>query len=143
MRSCLVTACKPFRLCFVLALTSLFSAWTCRALFEFNSCFDSVPAPQITALLPKAISAHADSALLTVNGGGFLSDSQILWNGNPLQTVFVSPTQLQTTITPQTFESFGGSAGNRVLISVLSPKVTSVVGCPNGGSSATLTLIIN
>jgi hypothetical protein len=143
MSSCLVRASKPLRLVFVLVLTSLLSGWTCTAIVGFNSCPDAVPQPQITALSPNAISADAASVLLTVNGSNFVSQSEILWNGNSLPTRFMDSRHLQATITQQTFDSFGGSPGTGVLISVVSTESDFVVGCPNGGSSGTLVLVVN
>lgn len=143
MRSCVVTRCKPYRIGLVLVLIPLLSAWTCSAFFSFNSCFDSVPQSQITSISPQAIPAYSDSVLLTVNGNSFVRQSQILWNANPLQTTFVDSHHLQATITQQTFNSFGGSAGNSVLISVMTPGSASSGGCTNGGSSATLVLEIS
>jgi hypothetical protein len=147
MRSCPVNPCKPFplvRIGFVAALTLLLSGWTtCRAMIDFNSCPGAVPQPQITSLSPGAIPGDAESVLLSVNGSGFAPQSQILWNGSALQTTFTDSRHLQTTITQQTFDSFGGSAGSSVQISVRSQGSAAVLGCPNGGNSATLALVIN
>ena len=146
MRSCLVNPCKPFpsvRIAFIAALTVLLSGWTtCSAIVDFNSCQGSVPQPQITSLSPGSIPGDAESVLLTVNGSGFAPQSQIMWNGNALQTTFTDSRHLQTTITQQTFDSFGGSAGNGVQISVRSQESVAVLGCPNGLNSATLVLVI-
>jgi len=146
MRSCLVNPCKPFpsvRIAFIPALTLLLSGWTtCRAIVDFNSCQGSVPQPQITSLSPGSIPGDAESVLLTVNGSGFAPQSQIMWNGNALQTTFTDSRHLQTTITQQTFDSFGGSAGNGVQISVRSQESVAVLGCPTGLNSATLVLVI-
>jgi hypothetical protein len=146
MRSCLIQSGKPFpwfRVGFVAALTLTLSGWTCTAIIGFNSCLGVPATPQITLLSPRAISATADSVLLTVRGTGFVPQSQILWNGSALPTTFVDPQHLQATITQQTFTQFGGAFGSNVLISVNSPVTTTVVGCPIAGSSATLVLIIN
>lgn len=147
MRSCPVNPCKPFplvRIAFVAALTLVLSGWTtCSAMIDFNSCPGAVPQPQITSLSPGAIPGDAESVLLSVNGSGFAPQSQILWNGSALQTTFTDSRHLQTTITQQTFDSFGGSAGNSVQISVWSHGSGAVLGCPNGGNSATLGLVIN
>ena len=142
MSTCLVHASKPFRIAFVLVLTSLLPAWTCTAIVGFTSCPGSVTQPQIVSLSPDSISADTDSATLTVNGSGFLSTSQILWNGNSLPTTFIDSSHLRATITQQTFKSFGGAVGSNVLISVMSPAPTFVVGC-SGWSSGTLTLVVN
>ena len=147
MRSCLVHPCRPFplvRMACIAALTLLLSGWTtCSAIVDFNSCQSSVPQPQITSLSPGAVPGDAASVLLTVNGSDFVPQSQIMWNGNALQTTFTDSRQLQTTITQQTFNSFGGSAGSSVQISVRSLGSVGVLGCPNGGNSATLELVIN
>ena len=142
MRSRLVNPCAPFpavRIAFVAALTLLLSGWTtCTAIIDFNSCQGTVPVPQITSLSPGSVPGDAQSVLLIVNGSGFVPQSQIMWNGNALQTTFTDSGHLQTTITQQTFDSFGGSKGNNVQISVRSQ---GSFGCPSG-NSATLVLVI-
>jgi len=143
MNSRLSVLCKPCRIALVLVLTCLLSAWTCSAVVNFNSCPGAVPQPQIASLSPNAISADANSVLMLVDGAGFVRESKILWNGNPLQTTFLDSRHLQTTITQETLNSFGGSDGSSVLISVKSPESVSIEGCPNGGSSATLVLSIH
>jgi hypothetical protein len=147
MRSCPVNPCKPFplvRIAFVAALTLLLSGWTtCSAMIDFNSCPGAVPQPQITSVSPGTIPGAAESVLLTVNGSGFAPQSQILWNGSALQTTFTDSRHLQTTVTQRTFDSFGGAAGSSVQISVRSQGSAAVLGCPNGGNSATLVLVIN
>lgn len=142
MSSCLVHASKPFRIALILVLTSILSAWTCTAISNFSSCPTIVPSPQIFSLLPNTISGNVASVPLTVNGTGFVSQSQILWNGNRLQTTFMDSRHLQTTITQQTFSSFGGSSETSVSISVMTPASTTVVGC-NDSFSGILFLDIN
>jgi hypothetical protein len=147
MRSCLIDRCKPYplvRISLLTLLTLVFCGWTtCTAIIGFNSCPGSVPQPQIASLFPNTISGGADSVLLTVNGNNFVPQSQILWNGKTLQTRFTDSRHLQTIITQQTFDSFGGSAGSSVLISAISPASAFVAGCPDGGTSSTLMLFIN
>ncbi len=142
MRSSLVNPCKPFpwiRIALIAVLTLLLSGWTCRAMFE--SCQGLVPQVQIASLSPSNIPSDVDSVLLTVDGSGFTPQSQIMWNGSSLETRFTDSRHLETTITQQTFGSFGGSAGSSVQISVLSQGSGS--GCPPGGNSATLVLVID
>ena len=141
MLSCLITPWRPYRISLVIVLSAVLPAWTYSA--NFSSCFGVTTQPQISALSPETISADTVSGMLIVVGGGFVSDSKILWNGNALQTTFIDSEHLEATITQQTFESFGGSSGSSVLISVMSPQSNSVVGCSAGGSSVTLTLMIN
>jgi hypothetical protein len=147
MRSCLVNRCKRpllIRVAFITALTLLLSGWTtCNALFVFNSCQGSVPQPQITSLSPDTIPGDAGSVLFVVNGSAFVPQSQIMWNGSALQTTFMNPRHLQTMITQETFDSFGGSAGSNVQISVRSLGPVADLGCPIDGNSTTLVLVIN
>ena len=132
------------RIVCVAVLVLILSGWTtCAVLFGFNSCPGAVPQPQITSLSPDAISVDAASVLLTVSGSNFVPQSQVLWNGTALATTFVDAHHLQVTITQTTFESFGVSAGSNVLVSATSPASTPVVGCPNGGASVALVLVIN
>jgi len=126
-------------LALVAALILLLSGWTCRAMFV--SC-QGVSQPQITSLSPASIQGDTDSVLLTVEGSSFAPQSQILWNGNVLPTTSIDSQHLQTTITQQTFESFGGSVGSSVQISVRSQGNLPDTSCPIDGVSAALTLVI-
>ena len=142
MRSSLAHLYKPFplvRVVLTAALSLLLSGWTCDALFL--SC-QGVGQSQVTSLSPETIPSDSES-VLTVDGSGFTAQSQILWNGNPLRTTFMDPHHLQTTVTQQTFDSFGGSAGKDVQISVRSQASSNDLGCPISGNSATLILVIN
>jgi hypothetical protein len=98
---------------------------------------------QVTSLSPDTIPSDAETVLLTVDGKGFTPQSQIMWNGNALQTTFIDSHDLQTTVTQQTFDSFGGSVGNNVQISVGSQASFDDLGCPIGGNSAMLILVIH
>jgi hypothetical protein len=66
-----------------------------------------------------------------------------MWNGSSLETTFIDSRHLQTTVTQQTFDSFGGSAGSSVQISVRPQKSVANLGCPIPGNSAALVLVIN
>ena len=146
MRSCLIQSGKSvpwLRIGLVAALTLTLSGWTCTAIIGFNSCLGVPATPQVTLLSPSAISATADSVLLTVSGSGFVPQSQILWNGNALATTFIDSQHLQATITQQTFTQFGGALGSNVRISVNTPMNGAVLGCPIPGASSTLFLVIN
>jgi hypothetical protein len=147
MHSYLFNPRKPLplvRIVSITALTLLLSGWTtCNGIFVFNSCQDSVPQPQVTSLSPGTVPGDAESVLLIVNGSGFAPQSQITWNGSALQTTFMDSRHLQTTITQQTFDSFGGSAGSIVKISVESMRSVTDLACPISGNSATLALVIN
>jgi IPT/TIG domain len=143
---CFVNPCKPLfwvRLALLVGLTLLSSGWTtCSALFVFNSCPGSVPQPQITSLSPDTI-PDGEESVLTVTGSGFVPRSQIMWNGSALPTAFMDSGHLQTTITQQTLDSMGDPHGSTVQISVRSEGSTAVLGCPNGGNSTRLILVVN
>jgi hypothetical protein len=143
MSSSLVSASKVIRILFFLGLISLLPAWTCSGIVQFNSCTGEVLQPQINAISPDPISAQTTSVLLTVDGSGFVSQSEILWNGHRLQTIFVDSRHLQATITKQTFASFGGAAGSSVFISVTTSSSSSFIDCENGLTSAEVTLVID
>ncbi|MGA7631494.1 MAG: hypothetical protein WCB11_12050 [Terriglobales bacterium] len=136
MRSSLVSPCKFSSIALVVIVTLLLSGWTCTGLFV--SC-QGVSQAQINSLSPDNIPSDSTSVPLTVDGNGFTSQSQILWNGSTLETTFIDSHHLQTTITQEIFDSFGGSAGNSVRISVASGGL----GCPIDGNAATLDLMIN
>jgi hypothetical protein len=142
MPSPLVLPYPWVRIAFLVILTLLLAAWgTCNTMVDFNSCQSTQPMAQLTSLSPGAIAGNSDSVLLTANGSGFTSQSQILWNGSALPTIFMDSHDLQTTITQQTFASFGGSSGSSVQISVRT--LGSATGCPPGGNTATFELVIN
>ena len=147
MRSCLIRPCKPFplvRIALLAALTLLLSGWsTCTAMVDFNSCEGSMPQPQIAALSPGAVAGDSTSVLLIVKGSDFVPQSQIMWNGNAMSTTFMDSSHLQTTITQQTFNSYGGEAGSSVQISVRTLGSGGVSGCPIGRNSGTLELVID
>ncbi|HVI76785.1 MAG TPA: hypothetical protein VM715_01200 [Candidatus Acidoferrum sp.] len=48
------------------------------------------------------------SVVLSVAGTGFVPQSEIQWNENPLPTTFIDSGHLQASVTQQTFDSFGG-----------------------------------
>jgi hypothetical protein len=137
MTSCLDRVSKPYRIAFILVLTLLLPAWTCS--FGFQSCLADVQQPHINSLSPDNIPGDTNSVLLTVTGSDFIPQSEILWNRNRLQTTYVDSGRLQATITQQTFQEFGGSAGNNVLISVDSRTSFEC----SGAESSTLILVIN
>jgi len=136
MRSSLVNPRKPFPLIALVAvLTLLLSGWTCTWMAE--SCQGVGDQAQVSALSPGSIPSDTHSVPLTVKGSGFTPRSQIMWNGSTLETTFLDSRHLQTTITQETFDDFGG--GSTVQISVRS----QALGCPISGNSATRDLIIS
>src|SRR5665647_1211739 len=63
--------------------------------------FDVLPAPAITSLSPNPVDAGGVYFRLAVNGTGFVARSVVNCAGTPLETIYVSSTQLQAAITPE------------------------------------------
>jgi hypothetical protein len=55
-------------------------------------------APVLTSLSPGSVGAGNAALTLTVNGSNFAANAQVLWNGAPLATQFVSATQLKAEV---------------------------------------------
>jgi hypothetical protein len=146
MRLCIISprnSLRSVRIVLIAAMTVMLSGWTtCSAIFAFNNCQTSIPQPHISTLSPSTIPGEATPVLLVVSGSDFVSQSQIMWNGSPLQTTFLNSNQLQTAISPQTVQAFSGSGGSAIQVSVRTLGSAAVLGCPNGGNSATLFLVI-
>ena len=131
MRSSL---CKLFSwIALLAALTVLLSGWTCSGMFV--SC-QGVSQAQITSLSPGTIPSDVNSVPLTIVGNGFTPQSLIMWNGSTLETTFLDSHHLQTTITRETLESFGGGSSVRI-------SVSQGLGCPIKGNSAGRDLVID
>ncbi|MBU1671359.1 MAG: S8 family serine peptidase [Actinobacteria bacterium] len=82
------------------------------------------PAPSISSLSPDHATAGGPGFTLTVNGTGFIGDSQVSWNGANLPTTYVSSTRLTATV-PAASIAGGGAAQ----VCVSNPP-------PGGGESA-------
>jgi hypothetical protein len=68
--------------------------------FESNQAPFVVQAatPVISSLSPANVSAGSPSFTLTIDGSNFAPDAQVLWNGTPLATQVISPTQVTVQI---------------------------------------------
>ncbi|MEP7271618.1 MAG: kelch repeat-containing protein, partial [Acidobacteriota bacterium] len=82
------------------------------------------PLPVTTNLNPTGIGVGSAPFALTVNGSGFVSTSEVLWDGSPRATTFVNSGQLTAQILAADVASMGS-----VNITVSSPG-------PGGGTSA-------
>src|SRR5208337_3885607 len=143
MCSSFVSPCRLFpSIAFIAALTLLLSGWTCSAWFESCEGVGQDQA-QVAALSPGSIPGDASSVPLTVEGSGFTPRSQILWNGSTLETTFLDSRHLQTTITQETFASFGGVTGSSVRIAVRPVGAGGDGGCPKNADSVALGLVID
>jgi subtilisin len=82
------------------------------------------PLPAISSLNPARAGAGGAAFTLTVNGTGFVSGSEVRWNGAARTTTFVSATQLRAAIGAADIAS-----PSTAQVSVFSPA-------PGGGTSA-------
>ena len=71
-------------------------------------------APTLGSLSPSIAAASGPAFSLAVNGSGFVSGATVQWNGSPLATTFVIPTQLTAQV-PASAISAAGSANVTVL----------------------------
>jgi hypothetical protein len=89
------------------------------------------PVPWVRSLSPSSVVEGGSGPSLTVNGGGFVSTSSVLWSGEPRVTTFLSSNQLQAAITGADVLNAG-----RVAVAVANPA-------PRGGTSDSLTFTIS
>jgi hypothetical protein len=70
------------------------------AAFESNELPFVVAAlqPEVTSLSPQSVLAESSALTLTVAGSHFAADAQVLWNGTPLPTQFISSTQVKAQV---------------------------------------------
>jgi hypothetical protein len=68
--------------------------------FESNEAPFVVEAatPVISTLSTASVVAGSPTFVLTINGSNFAADAQVLWNGTPLATQVIGPTQLTVQI---------------------------------------------
>lgn len=88
------------------------------------------PAPTLASLSPANATADGLPFALTVTGTEFVPSSQILWNGAPLKTTYVSGTSLTAQVPASDIPQVGNAS-----ITVQTPS-------PGGGTSSALTFTI-
>jgi hypothetical protein len=88
------------------------------------------PAPTVGGLSPASIATGSVAFTLIVTGSGFVTASQVQWNGAARTTTFVSATQLTAAITAADVAAAGTS-----VVTVVNPG-------PGGGNSAGLSFAI-
>jgi len=90
----------------------------------------NTPKPTLGTLSPTSATHGAAGLTLTVNGVGFLTGAQVLWNGTPLTTTFVSSARI-TAAVPVADLAAAGS----ISVTVTNPA-------PTVGPSAALTFTV-
>lgn len=86
--------------------------------------------PVLGGIVPTSVPLLSGNTTLVVNGSGFTAASKITVAGIPLPTVFVSTTQLQTTLLAALFLALGSLS-----IAVSTPS-------PGGGTSQALQISV-
>jgi hypothetical protein len=89
------------------------------------------PVPAITQVSPASVSASATNPTISVTGTGFVPTTVINVNGSARTTVFVSGTQVNTTLTAADLAAPG------------SLTLTAVNPTPGGGTSTAATVAVN
>lgn len=69
-----------------------------------------VPLPVIAGIAPAQSLAGTSGFTLTVTGSNFFPGSQVQWDGEPLGTVYVSPTTLRATVNAEDLRDGGARA---------------------------------
>ena len=93
------------------------------------SAHQSTPVPVLTALSPAAIQPRSGHANLTISGSGFVPTSQVMLNGQPVQTLYLSAQQIVTYL-------YDVQGPGLQAITVVNPA-------PGGGTSNVLQLQVN
>jgi hypothetical protein len=91
----------------------------------------SNPVPTVSSLSPSSANAGAAAFTLAVSGTNFIASSQVLWNGGPVSTTYLSGTSMTATIPASDLSSAGTAS-----VAVQNPT-------PGGGTSAAATFTIN
>ncbi len=68
-----------------------------QRLLEYDAP-SGIPGAILSSISPSQLPAGGPGFTLTLNGSGFKADSQVLWNGAPLPTTFVSSTRLSAAV---------------------------------------------
>lgn len=63
--------------------------------------------PALTALAPNTVPVNSTPFVLTVTGNNFGVDAIVFWNNVPHTARFLSPTQLQVSVTADDLTIFG------------------------------------
>ena len=94
--------------------------------------FDVRDPPAIGSATPNPFDAGGQDFLLSVNGTGFIPASSVTWAGQPLDTSFVSATQLKVGITAQ----------NRGLAGTFTLQVTNPTGPASNQYAVTVSPVL-
>jgi hypothetical protein len=123
--------------------------WSNSAIITIN------PAPPIlTSMSPTSVTAGGAGFMLTITGKVFTTASTVLWGTTPLDTVYVSPTQLRASVPPSLIEfsgansvtvttAAGTSASAAFTINAAKPAISSLYPGVATAGGAAFTMTIN
>jgi hypothetical protein len=63
--------------------------------------------PAITALTPDSVPVNSVPFTMTINGSNFGTDAVVFWNGTPLNTRFITSSQLMAALTDTNLSYWG------------------------------------
>ncbi|MDP3771451.1 MAG: IPT/TIG domain-containing protein, partial [bacterium] len=113
------------------------------------------PIPAITSISPTSAPLNSPGGTMTVNGSGFISSSQVRFNGSSRTTTYISATQLTAAILnsdltvagPQNITVFnptpGGGPSNTVIFTVTTNPVPTCSDLDNASSALIVCPSIN
>src|SRR5713226_1747413 len=119
--------------------------------FVLRAMAGTGPDPFITSATPNVFDAGGPYFLITVTGSGFVSGAVVKWTGTPLNTTFMSSTQIKAAITPElraysgkfnlTVTNPGGMVSGAYPITV-SPVLAGIAppAAPAGSPAVTITV---
>lgn len=105
-----------------------------------SGAYQSGSVPVVVAVSPGLVQRGADTSLL-VKGADFTPASEVLWNGAPLATTYVSPFQLAALLPPARLDA-GASGEVRVRTGEVTSTTWQVVGVVDQLSRVALPLIM-
>jgi hypothetical protein len=124
----------------VVCAAILFSA--CDAIFV-SGCINATPVPKLNSISPTTINTQTLPMTVIVSGSDFKTWSAIFWNSASLPTTYIDSRHLSVTVTPQMLTWVDISSGTGLIsVSTAGHPDGDIFGCPNGGSSSTITIII-
>ncbi len=119
-----------FALCFFGSLSLMLSGCGENGSSTGNPATQN-PVPNLISISPSSLPAGSHPFTLTVTGSGFISGSEVLWNGSKRITTFVSSTQLTAAI-----EGTDLLITGTINVSVFNPT-------PGGGTSNSLVFSVS